>query len=55
MTIRTKRRNRLSADKVSALVQQYINGDMNANEKNILNVITGEQSDVSGDEADNVD
>ena len=53
--IHTKRRNRLSADKVSALVQQYINGDMNANEKNILNVITGEQSDVSGDEADNVD
>ncbi len=42
-------------DKASVLVQQYINGDMNANEKNILNVITGEQSDVSGDEADSVD
>ena len=50
--IHIKRRNRLSADKVTALVQLYINGDMKDNVKTVVNVLTGEQSDASGDEAD---
>jgi len=48
--IHTKRRNRLSADKVTALVQLYINGDMKDNGKDIVNVLTGDQSDASEDD-----
>ena len=48
--IHTKRRNRLSADKVTALVQLHVNGDMKDNGKDIVNVLTGDQSDASEDD-----
>ena len=48
--IHSKRRNRLGADKVTALVQLYINGDMKENAKTVVDVLTGAASDASGDE-----
>ena len=47
--IHGKRRNRLSAEKVTALVQSYINGYMTNTAKTVLTVLTGEESDASGD------
>lgn len=48
--VHSKRRNRLSAEKVTALVQIFINGGILDKSMSVFNVLMGEDSDVSDDE-----